>query len=40
MLPKNDNEYVRKVREFAETEGSDVIVVCAKLEAGNGGAGR
>ena len=30
---EEDNEYVRKVREFAETEGSDVIVVCAKLEA-------
>lgn len=28
-----DNEYVKKVREFAETEGSDVVVVCAKIEA-------
>ena len=28
-----DNEYIRKVREFAETEGSDVIVVCAKIES-------
>lgn len=28
-----DNEYVKKVREFAATEGSDVVVICAKLEA-------
>ncbi|NLD19300.1 MAG: redox-regulated ATPase YchF [Clostridiales bacterium] len=28
-----DNEYIRKVRAFAETEGSDVVVVCAKIEA-------
>jgi len=28
-----DNEYVRAVREFAATEGSDVVVICAKLEA-------
>ena len=28
-----DNEYIRMVREFAETEGSDVIVVCAKIES-------
>lgn len=28
-----DNEYVQKVREFAATEGSDVVVVCAKIEA-------
>lgn len=28
-----DNEFVKKVREFAETEGSEVVVVCAKLEA-------
>jgi GTP-binding protein YchF len=28
-----DNEYVRKVREFAATEGSDVVVICAKLES-------
>lgn len=28
-----DNEYIRQVREFAETEGSNVIVVCAKIEA-------
>lgn len=28
-----DNEYVKKVREFAATEGSDVVVICAKLES-------
>ena len=28
-----DNEYVQKVRNFAATEGSDVVVVCAKIEA-------
>lgn len=28
-----DNEYVKAVREFAATEGSDVVVICAKLEA-------
>lgn len=28
-----DNEYISKVREYAETEGSDVVVVCAKIEA-------
>lgn len=28
-----DNEYVKKVRDFAATEGSDVVVVCAKIEA-------
>ena len=28
-----DNEYISKVREFAATENSDVIVVCAKIEA-------
>ena len=27
-----DNEFVAKVREFAATEDSDVIVVCAKIE--------
>ncbi len=27
-----DNEFVTKVREFAATEDSDVIVVCAKIE--------
>lgn len=28
-----ENEYVGVVREFAATEGSDVVVICAKLEA-------
>jgi GTP-binding protein YchF len=28
-----ENEYVKTVREFADTEGSDVVVICAKLEA-------
>ncbi|MFV0516505.1 MAG: redox-regulated ATPase YchF [Aminipila sp.] len=28
-----ENEYVQMVRDFAETEGSEVIVVCAKIEA-------
>ncbi len=28
-----ENEYVGAVREFAATEGSDVVVICAKLEA-------
>lgn len=28
-----DNEYVKIVRDFAASEGSDVVVVCAKLEA-------
>lgn len=27
------NEYIQKVRDFAEAEGSDVVVVCAKIEA-------
>lgn len=27
-----DNEYVNKVRKFAEAEGSEVFVVCAKIE--------
>lgn len=28
----NDNEFVGKVREFAASEGSEVFVVCAKIE--------
>ena len=28
-----ENEYVKVVRDFASTEGSDVVVICAKLEA-------
>ncbi len=30
---EEENEYVKTVREFAATEGSDVVVICAKLEA-------
>jgi ribosome-binding ATPase len=29
----SENEYVKKVRAFADTEGSEVVVLCAKLEA-------
>lgn len=29
---KGDNEYVRKIREFAETEKSEVMVISAKIE--------
>ena len=29
----NGNEYVDKVREYASNEGSEVVVVCAKIEA-------
>src|SRR5665647_1182555 len=28
-----ENEYIKSVRTFAETEGSDVVVICAKIEA-------
>lgn len=28
-----ENEYVKAVRRFAETEHSDVVVICAKIEA-------
>lgn len=31
-IAKPDNDYVKKVKEFAKTENSEVIVVCAKLE--------
>lgn len=31
-LPHMDNEYVRKVREYAEAEGNSVIPICAKIE--------
>lgn len=31
-LPKMDNEYVRKVKAYAEAEGNLVIPICAKLE--------
>ncbi|MCB6992204.1 redox-regulated ATPase YchF [bacterium 210820-DFI.6.37] len=29
----DENEYVKAVRTFAETEGSDVVVICARIEA-------
>ncbi|WP_312653076.1 redox-regulated ATPase YchF [Aminipila sp.] len=28
-----ENDYVKQVREFAATEGSEVVVICAKVEA-------
>ncbi len=28
-----DNEYVRAVREYADAEGSEVVVICARVEA-------
>ncbi len=30
---KEDNDYVKAVREFAESEGSEVVVISAKVEA-------
>lgn len=32
-IAAGDNEYVKTVREFAAKEGSDVVVICAKIEA-------
>lgn len=32
-LPAMENEYVKKVREYALAEGNQVIPICAKLEA-------
>lgn len=32
-VSETDNEYVAAVREFAASEGSDVVVICAKLES-------
>lgn len=32
LLDVSDNHYVQKVMDFAEGEGSEVIVVCAKIE--------
>lgn len=32
-LPTYENEYVKKVREYAALEGSEVVPICAKLEA-------
>ena len=29
----DENEYVKAVRGFAETEGSDTVMICAKIEA-------
>lgn len=31
-LPSMENEYVKKVRAFAEQEGNSVVPICAKLE--------
>lgn len=31
-LPEMDNEYVRKVRDYAAKEGNEAIAICAKLE--------
>ncbi len=31
-LPEMDNEYVRRVKEYAKAEGNSVICICAKLE--------
>lgn len=31
-LPTMENEYVRKIREYAHAEGNSVIPICAKLE--------
>ncbi|GAF66356.1 GTP-dependent nucleic acid-binding protein EngD [Bacillus sp. TS-2] len=33
LLSDGDNEYVQKVKEFAASENSEVIVVCAKIES-------
>ncbi len=30
---ETENDYVKAVRAFAETEGSDVVVICAKIES-------
>lgn len=32
-LPHMDNEYVQKVRDYAQKEGNSVISICCKLEA-------
>ncbi|MCX6986829.1 MAG: redox-regulated ATPase YchF [Chlamydiae bacterium] len=31
-LPSMENEYVKKVREYAEKEGNTIVPICAKLE--------
>ncbi|MFD2509185.1 redox-regulated ATPase YchF [Halalkalibacter alkalisediminis] len=33
LLAEEDNEYVKQVKEFAAAEGSEVILVCAKIES-------
>lgn len=33
LLNNGENEYVQKVREYAEAEEAEVIVVCAKIES-------
>ncbi len=33
ITSSEENDYVRMVREFAATENSDVVVICAKIEA-------
>ncbi|MGM9986861.1 MAG: redox-regulated ATPase YchF [Bacillaceae bacterium] len=33
IMDPSDNEYVQAVREFAAAEGSEVIVICAKIES-------
>ncbi len=32
-IADDDNEYVKAVKEFAAAEGSEVVVICAKIEA-------
>ena len=32
-LGKEDNEYVKKVKEYASKEGADVITLSAKVES-------
>ncbi len=33
LLSPEDNDYVKQVKEFAASEGSEVILVCAKIES-------
>ena len=33
LLADEDNDYVKQVKEFAAAEGSEVILVCAKIES-------
>lgn len=33
ILEEGDNEFVKKIKEYAANENSEVIVVCAKIEA-------